>query len=123
EVNDKLDGEIETITTMLLNRPVLHVDESPVRCTSKPDYSVKAERKCAKATELARARIAEYNAYKAEVGIQMVIITSYRKSQSKQDNESKSKGIFHPKQGKERLPDLWRAFYCDRIKTAQGHRN
>jgi len=42
EVNDKLDGEIETITTMLLNRPVLHVDESPVRCTSKPDYSTGA---------------------------------------------------------------------------------
>jgi uncharacterized small protein (DUF1192 family) len=39
ELSDKLSGELEEIKTSLLNEPVLHVDETPERCTEKPDYS------------------------------------------------------------------------------------
>jgi uncharacterized small protein (DUF1192 family) len=39
EFAGKLDTEIETIQTSLLNESVLHVDETPMRCTEKPEYS------------------------------------------------------------------------------------
>jgi hypothetical protein len=40
EFSDSLDPEIEEIENCLLNELVMHVDDTPVRCTQKPDYSV-----------------------------------------------------------------------------------
>ncbi len=39
ELSVKLDGEIAHIKTSLLNAPVMNVDETPQRCSQKPDYS------------------------------------------------------------------------------------
>jgi transposase len=39
DLSRKLDPELEAIKTSLLNEEAMHVDETPVRCTEKPDYS------------------------------------------------------------------------------------
>jgi len=39
EFAGKLDGELEGIKNSLLNEKVLHIDETPMRCTQKPEYS------------------------------------------------------------------------------------
>ena len=38
ELSTKLNPELEAIETSLLNEPVMHTDETPERCTQKPDY-------------------------------------------------------------------------------------
>ena len=37
-LNEKLAPELSAIKTSLLNETVLHIDETPMRCTQKPDY-------------------------------------------------------------------------------------
>ena len=39
EMSVKLEPELQVIETDLLNEPVMHVDDTPVRSTQKPDYS------------------------------------------------------------------------------------